>query len=94
MYAIRSYYDRLDHVGFRNNNQGKRARLDCDSEVTLQPRDIEVPVRGRDDEQGVDIGRNQLDRIRGTRGASLERTEAIEHTIDPRRLPVNRNNFV
>ena len=55
--------DRYHGIRLRNDDDGKCARIVGDRQVALEPGDIEVAIGGRDDEEGVDVRGNQLNRV-------------------------------
>jgi hypothetical protein len=57
-------------------------RVFGEHQIALEPRDVEILIAGRDDEERIHIGGNELKLSPGTGGAALEQALAGEEALD------------
>ena len=75
----------VGEVGLGQHDDRRHLGLARQRQIALQPRGVEILVARRDDEQRVDIGRDELQLAAGSRGAALEQAGAPQQAARPRR---------
>ena len=74
--------DIFGQVGLGDNNHRKGAGIVRDRHIALQPGNVEVAICRGDDEQRIDVRRNQLDFAGDSGSASLKQRLAFEALAD------------
>jgi hypothetical protein len=77
-------------VGLGQHDHRRDAGLARQRQIAFQPGDVEIEVAGGDDEQRVDIGRDQLQLAAGPGGAPLEQALASSRRFDPQRFRIEQ----
>ena len=70
---------------------GNATSIVCNGEIALEPGNVEIAIGRRHDEQGVDIGRDQLDLTAGAGSTPLEPPKALQAAIDPGSVGVEQH---